>query len=79
MAKLEYEVSCPACGKIHKGKRREGADVLLKFKCTGRVRSRHPCTQKFSVTFFDEDSEIEQSKDRWKEGHGDDWTDFKLK
>jgi hypothetical protein len=79
MARLEYEAICPRCGKIHKGKRREGKDVLLEFICKGTVRSGHPCGQLFSVKFFDEESAIEQSKRRWMEGHGDDWTDFKLR
>ncbi len=79
MARLEFTVTCPKCGKVHKGKRRERSDVLLEFECKGRVRSGHLCGQRFSVKFFDEESAIEQSKHRWMEGHGDDWTDFKLR
>jgi len=79
MAKLEYGVTCPKCGKIHRGQRRAGPDILLKFECKGRIRSGHPCGQRFSVKFFDEESAIEQSKRRWMEGHEDDWTDFKLR
>ena len=79
MAKLEYEVICPKCGRVERGKRRERGDVLLEFECKGRVRSGHLCGQRFSVKFFDEESAIEQSKRRWMEGHGDDWTDFKLR
>ncbi len=79
MAKLEYEVVCPRCGKIHRGKRREGKDVYLEFVCKGTIRSGHLCGQRFSVKFFDEESAEEQSKDRWKKGIGDAWTDFKLR
>jgi len=79
MAKLEYEVVCPKCGKIHKGKRREGKDVYLEFVCKGNVRSEHPCGQRFSVKFFDEESAEEKAKDRWLRGEGDEFTDFKLK
>ena len=79
MDRLEYEVVCPRCGRVEKGKRREGKDVLLKFHCKGKVRSGHPCGQRFTLKFFDEESAEEQSKDRWKEGEGDEWTDFKLR
>lgn len=79
MAKLGYEICCPKCGRIEKGKRREGKDVLLEFICKGTVRSGHPCGQRFSVRFFDEDSAVERSKNEWLRGETDDWTDFKLK
>ena len=79
MAKLEYEVICPKCGRVERGKRRAGADVLLKFHCKGKVRSGHPCGQRYEVKFFDEESEIEQSKNEWLRGETDDWTDFKLR
>lgn len=79
MARLEYEAICPRCGKVHKGKRRAGPDVRLEFVCKGRVRSGHKCGQRFTLKFFDEESAEERSKDRWKEGHGDEWTDFKLR
>ena len=79
MAKLEYTAICPKCGRVEKGRRRAGEDVLLEFHCKGKVRSGHPCGQRYSLKFFDEDSEIEQSKDAWLRGEGDEWTDFKLR
>ncbi len=79
MARLEYEAICPRCGKVHKGKRREGKDVLLSFVCKGRVRSGHLCGQRFSLKFFDEDSAEERSKNEWLRGETDNWTDFKLR
>ena len=79
MAKLEYTAICPACGRIEKGKRREGRDVLLSFVCKGRVRSGHLCGQRYTLKFFDEDSDEERSKDEWLRGEGDEFTDFKLR
>ena len=79
MAKLEYTAICPACGRVERGRRRAGEDVLLQFECKGINRAGVKCCQRYSLKFFDEDSEEERSKDRWKAGHGDDWTDFKLR
>lgn len=70
MARLEFTVTCPKCGKVHKGKRRERSDVLLEFECKGRVRSEHLCGQRFSVKFFDEESRGEKAKDAWLRGEG---------
>ena len=79
MAKLEYTAICPRCGRVEKGKRRTGADVQLEFVCKGNVRSGHPCGQRFTLRFFDEDSAIEKSKDGWKAGENDDWTTGRLR
>jgi len=79
MARLGFTIACPKCGKIHRGQRRAGPDIRLKFECKGRVRSGHLCGQIFSVKFFDEESAEEQSKTRWLRGEGDEFTDFKLR
>lgn len=79
MARLEFAVNCPRCGKLHKGKRRAGPDIRLEFECTGRVRSGHLCGQRFTVTFFDEESRGEKAKDAWLRGEGDQFTSFKLR
>jgi hypothetical protein len=83
MAKLEYEVTCPKCGRVEKGKRRAGADTRLEFICKGQINlirgGTAPCGQRYTVTFFDEESAVEKSKDTWLRGEGDEFTDFKLR
>ena len=47
MDNLKYRVTCPACGKVHRGKRRDERDIVLKFICSGKPG--RPCNCHFTV------------------------------
>lgn len=84
MASLEFTSVCPKCGRREKGKRRAGSDTILHFACKGKINivsegKLVPCGQRFSLNFFDEDSEEERSKANWLAGHDSEWTDGHLK
>jgi len=62
-----HEIHCPRCNRFIKKIKKKKHTERLEFECS--------CTQRFSLVF----PGIDESKENWLAGHGDEFTDFKLR
>jgi len=63
-----HQINCPGCGKLIKKMKKQKETIKESFECSR-------CETRFSLTF----PGLDESKENWLAGHGDEFTSFKLR